>query len=137
MIRTRGIQPLPGVASWLRQLYEQGWLQAIASSAPRANIDAVLGALSAARYFQAVASAEDVQRGKPDPQVYLAAAAGVGASPHRCIVVEDVVAGIEGARNAGMRSIGVGRNGNLLQADIVVPSLDLLHSDAFESLLAQ
>lgn len=137
LIRTQGIHPLPGVASWVRQLHEQGWLQAIASSAPRANIDAVLGAVGAARYFDAVVSAEDVQRGKPDPQVYLAGAARLGALPDRCIVVEDAVAGIEGARNAGMRSIGVGRNGKLLQADIVVRSLDLLRSDAFESLLAQ
>jgi len=82
-------------------------------------------------------SAEDVRRGKPDPEVYLAAASRLAASPDRCIVVEDAVAGVEGARRAGMRSIGVSHNGNPLPADIVVQSLDLLDSDAFDRLLAR
>jgi beta-phosphoglucomutase len=131
------MQPLPGVASWLHRLHAQGWLQAIASSAPRPNIEVVLEALGAAHCFQEIVSAEDVRRGKPDPEVYLMAASRVAASPERCIVVEDAVAGVEGARRAGMRSIGVSHNGKHLPADIVVQSLDLLDSDAFDELLAR
>jgi len=67
--------------------------------------------------------------------VYLTAAARVGVSPERCIVVEDAVPGVEGAHRAGMKSIGVSRNGKHLPADIVVRSLDLLDSAAFERLL--
>jgi len=130
-----GISPLPGVADWVDRLHKQGWLQAVASAAPRANIDAVLEALSATHIFQAIASAEDVHRGKPDPEVYLVAASRVGVPPERCVVVEDAAAGIEGARHAGMRSIGVSRDGHRLAADVVVQSLDLLDSDAFEVLL--
>jgi beta-phosphoglucomutase len=99
------------------------------------NIEVVLETLDAAHYFQAVVSADDVHRGKPDPEVYLVAASRVGALPDRCIVMEDAVAGIEGARRAGMRSIGIARNGKHLDADIVVPSFDLLDADAFERLL--
>src|SRR5215469_6285279 len=135
LIRRDGISPLPGVADWIQRLHQQGWLQAVASAAPRANIDAVLEALSATHIFQAIVSAEDVHRGKPDPEVYLVAASRVSVPPERCIVVEDAVAGIEGARRAGMRSIGVSRNGHQLFADVVVQSLDLLDSDAFEVLL--
>jgi HAD superfamily hydrolase (TIGR01509 family) len=135
LVRAEGISPLPGVASWLHRLHSQGWLQAIASSAPRANVEAVLEALAVAQFFQGIVAAEDVHRGKPDPEVYLTAAARLGASPDRCIVVEDAVAGIEGARNAGMRSIGVSPSGKHLPADVVVRSLDLLDSDAFETLL--
>ncbi|MGC2322195.1 MAG: HAD family phosphatase [Terriglobales bacterium] len=135
LIRRDGISPLPGVASWLHRLHKQGWLQAIASAAPRANIDAVLEALSATHIFQGVVSAEDVQKGKPDPEVYLKAASRVEASPENCIVVEDAAAGIEGARRAGMRSIGVSHDGQHLPADVVVQSLALLDSDAFETLL--
>ena len=62
LIRTNGMPALPGVAMWLQRLHEEGWLQAIASSAPRLNIDAVLGALRAAHCFQGVVSAEEVQR---------------------------------------------------------------------------
>ena len=135
LIRKHGVEPLPGVRAWVHRLYEEGWLQAIASAAPRANIDAVLDALGAAHHFQGIVSADDVHKGKPDPEVYLVAASRVGASPDRSIVVEDAVAGVEGARSAGMKSIGVGRNGKQLPADIVVPSLELLDPDAFERLL--
>jgi beta-phosphoglucomutase len=135
LIRKNGISPLPGVADWIGRLHQQGWRQAIASAAPRENIEVVLEALSAKQRFQGIVSAEDVSRGKPDPEVYLTAAARVGAAPDRCIVVEDAVAGIEGAKRAGMRSIGVNHNGKQLAADIVVQSLDLLDSDAFDKLL--
>jgi beta-phosphoglucomutase len=135
LVRKKGISPLPGVANWVQRLHEQGWFQAIASAAPRPNIEVVLEALGAAHRFQAIVSAEDVHRGKPDPEVYLTAASRVGASPDRCIVVEDAVAGVEGARSAGMRSIGVSHNGIQLPADVVVQSLDQLDSNAFETLL--
>jgi HAD superfamily hydrolase (TIGR01509 family) len=135
LIIHNGISPLPGVARWVRQLHQQGWLQAVASAAPRANIDAVLEALSATHIFQGIVSAEDVHRGKPDPEVYLTAASRVGVPPERCIVVEDAVAGVEGARRAGIRSIGVSRNGKNLPADVVVRSLELLDPDAFDKLL--
>ena len=137
LIREHGISPLPGVVSWIHRLHEQGWLQAIASAAPRPNIDVVLEALVAAHCFQGIVSADDVHRGKPDPEVYLLAASRLGAKPERCIVVEDAVAGIEGAHRAGMRSIGVARNGKHLAADVVVQSLDRLDSDAFERLLQE
>ncbi len=135
LIRTDGISPLPGVAHWIQELHKQGWLQAIALAAPRANIDAVLEALSATHAFQGIVSAEDVHRGKPDPEVYLTAAARVGASPGNCIVVEDAAAGIEGARRAGMHSIGITHDDNHLQADVVVESLDQLDPDAFDKIL--
>jgi len=137
LVRKNGMPPLPGVATWIRRLHELGWLQAIASAAPRPNIDVVLDALNAAHRFQGIVSAEDVHRGKPDPEVFLLAASCVGVAPDRCIVVEDAVAGIQGARSAGMRSIGVGPNGNRLPADIVVKSLDLLDAGAFDRLLSQ
>ncbi len=135
LVRRNGMSPLPGVANWLRRLHEEGWQQAIASSAPRANIEVVLEALSAGYFFRAIVSAEDVHRGKPDPEVFLTAAARVGALPDRCIVVEDAIAGVEGARNAGMRSIGISHDGKHLPADIVVQSVALLDSDAFDKLV--
>src|SRR5208337_4734004 len=135
LVRRDGISPLPGVASWLQRLHHEGWLQAIASAAPRANIDVVLEALSATHIFQGIVSAEDVHRGKPDPEVYLMAACRVGVPAGRCIVVEDAGAGIEGARRAGMRSIGISHNCKDLQADVVVESLDLLEPDCFDRLL--
>lgn len=137
LVRKNGMPPLPGVAHWLERLHAQGWLQAIASSAPRRNIDVILDVMGAADCFQGIVSAEDVHRGKPDPEVYLVAASRVDASPSRCIVVEDAAAGIEAARAAGMRNVGIARNGKSLTADVVAESLDLLESDAFDQLLAR
>jgi HAD superfamily hydrolase (TIGR01509 family) len=135
LVRGRGIEPLPGVRRWLEQLKADGWRQAIASSAPALNIEAIVGALGIASCFEAVASAEDVERGKPDPQIFLAAASKVRVAPARCVVVEDAPAGIEGARRAGMRSIGVLSTHATLDADLVVSTLDELSAQAFDELL--
>jgi beta-phosphoglucomutase len=137
LVQRVGIAPEPGVAAWLDRLHKDGWQQAVASAAPRANIDAVLEAVSVKHVFQGIVSAEDVHRGKPDPEVYLLAASRLGVPAERCIVVEDAGAGIEGARRAGMRSIGISHDGKDLQGDAVVESLDLLEPDAFEHLLNQ
>jgi beta-phosphoglucomutase len=137
LVRQVGIAFEPGVATWLHRLQQHGWQQAIASAAPRANIDAILESLSEKHIFQAIVSAEDVHRGKPDPEVYLLAATRVGVPADRCIVVEDAVAGIEGARRAGMRSVGVSHNGKDLHADVSVESLELLEPYAFDRLLNQ
>ena len=132
-VRERGIQFLPGVSQWVHRLHEQGWRQAIASAAPRANVEAILDVLHTADCFQAIVSAEDVRHGKPDPEVFLTAAAKLGVPPKQCLVVEDALHGIEAARAAGMKSIGVSRKA--LPADVVVPSLDRLDANAFDKLL--
>jgi len=135
LVRERGVRPLPGVERWLRQLRDAGWRQAVASSAPRLNVDAILEALGIAEFFDALTSAEDVSRGKPDPQVFLTAAARLGVAPARCVVVEDALAGVEGARRGGMRAIGVRSSHKHLEADVVVDSLDDLADDAFDRLI--
>ena len=135
LVRQEGLAPLPGAAEWVERLHREGWQQAIASSAPRANVDAVLDALGLRRWFQATVSAEDVTAGKPDPQVFLIAASRVGAEPRSCIVVEDAKAGIEAARRAGMKSIAVGRNAAALNASLHIDMLSRLPDDAFSALL--
>ena len=135
LVRKHGMAPLPGVATWVHKLQEQGWLQAIASAAPRANVEVILEALAASHLFQAIVAAEDVSKGKPDPEVYLTAASRVGVPPKRCVVVEDAAAGVEGARRAGMRCVGVSRNGKQLAGDVVVQSLDLLNPGTFDFLI--
>ena len=135
LVKTRGIQLLPGVHCWLTRLRGEGWRQAIASSAPRLNIEMILETLNLTRYFDALVSAEDVQRGKPDPQVFLVAAQRVAVPPARCIVVEDAPVGVESARRAGMRVMGVRSTHATLQADWTMQTLDDLPHDAFDRLL--
>ncbi len=136
MMREGSVELLPGVGRWLRRLQSENWRQAIASSAPLLNIEAILDVLGIRDCFTAVVTAEDVERGKPDPQVFLAAAAKVGVPPARCIVVEDAPAGIEAGRRAGMRTIGVLSEHPALEADIVVRTLEELPDTAFDDLLA-
>ncbi|HLG99342.1 MAG TPA: HAD family phosphatase [Bryobacteraceae bacterium] len=135
LLREHGVTPLPGAAEWLSRLHQRGWRQAIASSAPRKNVEVVLEILGIANFFDAVVSAEDVSAGKPDPKVFLVAATRLGATPRECIVVEDAPMGVEAAHRAGMRCIGVSRNGRLAAADLAVASLDELPEDAFACLL--
>ena len=129
-----GLVVLPGAREWVTRLHAAGWRQAIASSAPRANVDVMLAVVGLDGYLDAVVSAEDVTRGKPEPDVFLAAAARVLAPPHRCVVVEDAAAGVEAARRAGMRSIGVNPH-TILEADVAVRSLVELEADVFERLV--
>ena len=134
-VREQGLTPLPGAALWVAHLRERGWKQAIASSAPRANVETVLEVLGWSGSFDAVVAAEDVRAGKPDPEVFLNAAAAVGVPPGQCIVVEDAAAGVEAAARGGMRSIGIGPSAAAAGPDLAVPSLTALTEDSWERLL--
>jgi HAD superfamily hydrolase (TIGR01509 family) len=136
IIAAEGLEPLAGAADWIRALHAAGWRQAIASSAPRLNVEVMTRALGFDSLIETLVAAEDVRAGKPDPEVFLTAAARLGVAADRCIVVEDAAAGIEAARRAHMRSIGVG-GGAGTSADIVVASLDGLGADAFDRLLGE
>lgn len=101
------VKPLPGARELLRDLQEAGFRQAVASSAPRANIELILEELGIEEYFEAVLCDRDVERGKPDPQIFLRAAERLGVVPERCLVIEDAVMGVRAARSAGMACLAV------------------------------
>jgi beta-phosphoglucomutase len=103
----QGVALLPGVAELLAGLRRIGWVQAVGSSAPRANLELLLDVTRTRDYFTAVVAMEDTTRGKPDPQVFLTAAEKLGAPPRRCVVLEDAVAGVQAAKAAGMKCVAV------------------------------
>jgi beta-phosphoglucomutase len=131
----RGLTPLPGAADWVAALHRGGWKQAIASSAPRLNVETMLRVLQLDGLIEAIVSAEEVPKGKPDPDVFLAAAGALGVPPSRCVVVEDAPAGVEAGRRGGMKTIGVNAK-SPLAADIYVTSLADLPPDAFNRLIS-
>lgn len=135
MVYADGMQLLPGVQYWLDTLRVQGWRQAIVTSAPRANLDTILEVLQLAPFFDTLVSAEDIKRGKPDPEPFLHAAAQLGIAPVHCVVVEDSPAGIEAGRRAGMATIGVLTSQTELDADLVVDRLDQIAADSFARLV--
>jgi beta-phosphoglucomutase family hydrolase len=135
----RQVHVLPGVRELLAALDQAGFRQALASSAPRQNVDLILEALDIGRYFSAVVSEADVTLGKPDPQIFLLAATRLGVEPRQCLVIEDAVAGVQAAKSAGMRCLAVTTThpgARLAAADRVVPSLAEVGVADIEALLA-
>ena len=130
-----GAAPLRGVRAWLSELDRYGIPRAIASSTPRENILRLLPALGLSG-FSAIVAAEDVSRGKPDPEVFLRAAQSLGYAPDRCVVFEDTPVGIAAGRAAGARVIAVATSHPaeaLRAADRVVESLDQLRVEDIAS----
>ena len=101
------LEPLPGVREFLEALRDAGVPRAVGSSTPRANLDAAMERLGIRPLFDAIVSAEDVTLGKPNPEVFLKAAARIGCKPERCVVFEDAFAGIEAGKAGGMRVVGI------------------------------
>jgi HAD superfamily hydrolase (TIGR01509 family) len=135
-VHAGGLEPLPGAMAWLKRLRELGFRQALATMAPAANVAVVIEVLGLGDLLDASATAEDVERGKPDPGIFLEAARRIRVRPSRCVVIEDAPAGLEGARRAGMRTVGVvSDHHEELEADVVVSSLAELDLDTFEMLL--
>jgi HAD superfamily hydrolase (TIGR01509 family) len=139
LVRQKGINALPGVMTLHHRLHAAGYRQAIASSAPPANIDAVVDALQVRDCFQAIVSGFDLQS-KPDPATFLRASNELDLEPTRCVVVEDAIAGVNAAQRAGMACIAVTTTNpadRLEHADLVVDRLDQLAPDTFDRLLAR
>jgi beta-phosphoglucomutase family hydrolase len=107
ILSKEGIAPLPGVVALLEDLHKEGVSCAIGTSTPRANVECVLQITGLVGFFREVAAAEDVTRGKPDPEVFLKAAAKLGAEPSACVVIEDAQVGIHAAKAAGMKAVAV------------------------------
>ena len=100
------MQTLPGVESLMQSLHQAGARQAIATSTPRANLEAILKRLPPLP-IQATVTGEEVQRGKPAPDVFFLAAERLGVPPNRMVVIEDAPQGIAAAHAAGMPCLAI------------------------------
>jgi beta-phosphoglucomutase len=98
---------MDGVCELLDALTEAGVRLAIGSSGPRPNLELTVETCGLIGRFAAIAALEDIERGKPDPQVFLLAASRAGVDPARAVVFEDAPVGIQAAKAAGMRAVGV------------------------------
>jgi sugar-phosphatase len=119
-----GVVPLPGTREFLRGLPADRW--AVVTSASRRLAEARLAwvGLTPATLI----AADDITRGKPDPEPYLLAAKALGVDPARCLVLEDAPAGLRSGRAAGMRTVALATThpAHELDADLVVPDLSAL-----------
>jgi beta-phosphoglucomutase family hydrolase len=130
-------EPLPGVLDWLGQFQAWGIKQAITSSAPPKNIEVLVAELKIEDYFDVIVSGFDLP-GKPNPDVFLKAANAIQVHPENCIVIEDAIAGVEGAKRAGMKCIAVTTTNpasKLTQANYIVDRLGNMNKEDFLSLI--
>ena len=118
------MEPIDGIRELLAELKALNIPAAIASSSPPVFIKAVLRKFDLLDHFECVVSGEEVERGKPAPDVYLKAAELLGVKPQDCMVLEDARHGVAAAKAAGMKCIGFvnpnSGNQDLSQADYVV-----------------
>ncbi len=98
---------LDGMRPVLDALTARGVKLAIGSSGPRANLELTVTECGLDGRFAAIASLEDITHGKPDPQIFLVAAAKSGVEPIRSVVFEDAPVGIQAAKAAGMYAVGL------------------------------
>ena len=134
------LKPLPGAVELLGALKDAGFRIALGSSTPMSNIRVILDAVGVRPFFDAIVCADDVTRGKPDPEVFLKAAERLGLPPARCVVVEDAVVGIQAAKAAGARCLAITTTHpreKLSEADRVVDSLEEVSPADFDALLAK
>lgn len=122
---------LPGVVPFLNELKYNGILVALGSASKNAGF--ILERINLLQLFDAVIDGNKVFRAKPDPEVFLKGAFELGVAPGDCLVFEDARAGVDAARNAGMRIIGIGETENLKDADFVIPGFEKMNLKLLES----
>ena len=116
---------VPGVLEFLAN--HEGWPMAVATNAEPANVKFVLEHADLSRYFKAIVDGTQVARPKPSPDVFLKAAALLNHAPQDCIIFEDSLTGIDAARAAGARVVG------LTTTLAELPNVDLTIRDFLDS----
>ena len=106
---------LPGIGDCLKDLKKRGIKIGLASSSHNAGL--IIKKLGLEPYFEAMVDPRSLSRGKPDPEIYLKAAAALGLTPAKCAGVEDARAGLEAIRAAGMTAIALGQSLEQVPAD--------------------
>uniref|UniRef100_A0A0E0FTD9 Riboflavin kinase n=1 Tax=Oryza nivara TaxID=4536 RepID=A0A0E0FTD9_ORYNI len=106
--RWQKAKPLPGVERLVKHLHRNGVPLALASNSVRRNIDHKLLKLKDWKdCFSVILGGDQVPRGKPSPDIFLEAAKGLGVNPSSCLVIEDSLVGVQGARASGAKVVAV------------------------------
>lgn len=101
------IVPVEGLLSLLQEFRALGIPMAIATSGIQVNIDFMFAHIPIREYFDVIVNSSHIRKGKPDPEIYLKTAGLLDVAPENCLVFEDAVVGVQSARAAGMKVIGV------------------------------
>jgi beta-phosphoglucomutase family hydrolase len=121
------IKPFPGTVTLLNAIKNGNFKLGLGSSAPKENIDLVIGELNLEGFFDCIVFGQEVSESKPSPQIYLLAAEKLEVTPNDCVVIEDSPLGVKAAKNAGMKCLAITNTHprqELKEADKVVDSLE-------------
>lgn len=101
------VNPQPGLLKLLQDLSQSGFKIAFASGSVKENIETVINKFQIGSLIDAYCSTQEVEKGKPAPDVYLLAAQRIGIKPDECLVLEDAPKGVEAAKAAGMTCFAI------------------------------
>lgn len=101
------VDPISGFLPFFQNLKNSNLPTAVATSAPRANLELIINTLNISSQMNSQLASEDVSKHKPDPEVYLKSAYNLGVDPSECLVFEDSYSGASAGLNAGMKVVGV------------------------------
>jgi beta-phosphoglucomutase len=123
---------LPGAREFLQTCRAAGFKTALGSASKNSMM--ILEKTQLVDLFDAIIDGNKVSAAKPDPEVFLKGAEAVGVPPAECVVFEDAIAGIEAAKNGGMKAIGVGSPAVLTKADLVISGLNEMTLEKLDEL---
>ena len=135
------IKPVPGLLELLEKLRSLSIPMAIATSGIQVNIDFLFEHIPIRSYFDVIVNSAHITKGKPDPEIYFKTAELLKVSPAECLVFEDAVVGINSAKAAGMKVVGVLTThtaGELSGADVLIKDFSemVVEENSFEQMTA-
>jgi beta-phosphoglucomutase family hydrolase len=130
---------IPGIRKILEELKDKNIKTAVASSSSKDLIETVLKGFDLCQYFDILVSGEEVEKGKPNPDIFIYVAKKLKVNIKNCLVIEDSTNGIKAAKKAGAKCIGFNNpdshGQDLTKADIVINKFEVLNYDLLKSLL--
>jgi len=129
-LKNEKVKAIKGVIDLLSEIEKENIKIGIASSSPKEVIELVINRLGISDYFRAIVSGEELEKGKPAPDIFLEVARLLDTKPLNCVVIEDSEKGVKAAKTAGMKCVGF-RNHNtgnqdLNRADLIVDEYNSL-----------
>lgn len=132
------IEPVAGLKELLDHLKSNKVPVSLATSAPKVNVDFVLDKTELLGYFDTILDASFVEKGKPNPEIYIKAARSLDTEPSDCIVIEDSLNGIQAAQLAGMKVIGITTTlpeNKLQHVDLIIKDFHQLNIEQLRNLI--
>lgn len=126
------VRPYPGVMELFSDLERTRTTTVVGSSAPRENVEMAVRELGLDAYIRGYTCGDDVEQGKPAPDIFLKSAAIAGTEPKNCLVIEDTAVGVRAAKTAGMTALAVTNTctrEELKEADKVVETLEEVNAE--------